>query len=255
MQLPTLSSMPTLRSRSICNLETYDEYSRKVQFLRQFPHRRNRVRRAGRRQAAQGRGQGRRSSWRSATARSPARRSAMAAGIEAIDAGQTHYCPSLGLPEFREAIAKFVQRRVRHPGDGRERRRRPRGQAVRAVLLRAVPRTRRRRAGLQPALPDVRAEHPAPRRRARVPPAHARRTPSARTSSDVEQFVEDRAARPKAIFLNSPHNPTGGVATERRPARPSPTSSAARTWRSSATSRTATWSGRAGTSRSWPSRG
>ena len=37
--------------------------------------------------------------------------------------------------------------------------------------------------------------------------------------NDVESFIK-KTPRAKAIFLNSPHNPTGGVATEQRPARP-----------------------------------
>src|SRR5437870_14537 len=39
----------------------------------------------------------------------PSAASAIRAGKEAIDAGQTHYCPSLGLPEFRAAIARTVR--------------------------------------------------------------------------------------------------------------------------------------------------
>src|SRR6059058_227237 len=36
----------------------------------------------------------------------PSTRSALEAGKKAIDDGATHYCPSLGLPSFREAIAR-----------------------------------------------------------------------------------------------------------------------------------------------------
>src|SRR5207248_10430396 len=36
----------------------------------------------------------------------PSTKSALAAGKAAIDAGQTHYCPSLGLPELRETAAR-----------------------------------------------------------------------------------------------------------------------------------------------------
>src|SRR6476620_3031829 len=35
----------------------------------------------------------------------PSSTSALSAGKKAIDAGATHYCPSMGLPEFREALA------------------------------------------------------------------------------------------------------------------------------------------------------
>src|SRR6516165_9301529 len=36
----------------------------------------------------------------------PSSKSAIAAGKQAIDEGVTHYCSSLGLPEFRETIAR-----------------------------------------------------------------------------------------------------------------------------------------------------
>src|SRR5205085_8378136 len=35
----------------------------------------------------------------------PSTKSALAAGLDAIHAGATHYCASSGLPEFRETIA------------------------------------------------------------------------------------------------------------------------------------------------------
>ena len=69
--------------------------------------------------------------------------------------------------------------------------------------------------------------------------------------NDVERFVK-QTPRARAIFLNSPHNPTGGVATE-DDLRASPTWCAAGTSPSSATSPTATWSGPAGTRRCWRS--
>src|SRR5450755_3314097 len=35
----------------------------------------------------------------------PSTKSALKAGLEAIHANQTHYCASLGLPSFRDAVA------------------------------------------------------------------------------------------------------------------------------------------------------
>jgi len=40
----------------------------------------------------------------------PSTKSALAAGTEAIHGGATHYCASLGLPEFREALAENYRR-------------------------------------------------------------------------------------------------------------------------------------------------
>src|SRR5437867_7433679 len=37
-------------------------------------------------------------------------RSALAAGVRAIEQGATHYCPSPGLPAFREAVARQYAR-------------------------------------------------------------------------------------------------------------------------------------------------
>src|SRR3954464_9656883 len=40
----------------------------------------------------------------------PSTRSALQGGIRAIENHATHYCPSLGLPSFREAIARNYQK-------------------------------------------------------------------------------------------------------------------------------------------------
>src|SRR6516164_3055337 len=40
----------------------------------------------------------------------PSTRSALAAGIEAIRGGETHYGPSLGIAAFREAVAENYRR-------------------------------------------------------------------------------------------------------------------------------------------------
>ncbi len=133
------------------------------------------------------------------------------AGILAIEENKTGYCPSLGLPEFREAAARFLKEEFRipvgaenivvasgakpfeqyfaeaflDPGDG--------------VLIFSpqfptyVPNLERRgaRAVLAPLSPE----------RQFRPSAEA-----------VERFLAEDP-QPRAIFLNSPHNPTGGVAT------------------------------------------
>ena len=40
----------------------------------------------------------------------PTTASARSAGFKAIEEGQTHYCPSAGLPEMRSAAAEIMQR-------------------------------------------------------------------------------------------------------------------------------------------------
>ena len=140
----------------------------------------------------------------------PTSPAALEAGVEAIGAGHTHYGPSLGLPEFRAAAAEYVARQYALPvtadhvvvGPGR--------QDLRAALLRGVRQSRRRGARFQPALPDLSGEHPAGGARmvlSRLRAPHDFRPDLA----DVERFLASDPS-PKAIFLNSPHNPTGGVA-------------------------------------------
>lgn len=136
---------------------------------------------------------------------------ALAAAHAALDADLTHYGPSLGLPEFRAVIARtlaneygvdlgadhvavgagakifqtFFCEAFLEPGD--------------AVLVfepafpTYVPNIRRR--GAQPVLAPLRPER------------HFRPDPD-----DLARFLREQS-RPRAVFLNSPHNPTGGVVT------------------------------------------
>ncbi len=141
----------------------------------------------------------------------PSTCSARAAGIHAIENHATHYCPSLGLSSFREVIAanyhrefgvdvsaenvvvgpgakifeQFFCEAFLDPGD--------------AVLVFSPhfptygPNIERR--GARPIYSTLRQEN-------QFRP----------DLNDVERFVRT-TSRAKAIFLNSPHNPTGGVAT------------------------------------------
>lgn len=141
----------------------------------------------------------------------PTTKFAAEAGIAAIQAGETHYGPSAGLPQFRHAAAEFVNREYGlnvsaanvvaghgakifellfceaflNPGD--------------EVLVFSphfptyVPNIERR--GAKARFATLQQEHEFRPR-----------------AEDVERFLVE-SPRPKAIFLNSPHNPTGGVAT------------------------------------------
>lgn len=142
----------------------------------------------------------------------PATAHAKRVATEAIAADQSHYCPSLGLPELRAAAARYVEREhgIRataenvviaagakpfelffceaflNPGDG--------------VLVFSphfptyVPNIARR--GARAVFSSLRQEHDF---RPNI--------------ADIEHFLATDPA-PRAIFLNTPHNPTGGVATE-----------------------------------------
>jgi len=141
----------------------------------------------------------------------PTTASAAAAGIAAIESGMTHYCPSSGIPEFREAAAAFVSREFGIPATAEN---------IVAGVGAKVFETFFCEAFLDPGdgvlvfdpyfptyIPNIE------RRGARAWLSDLREEDSFRPRlSEVERFLRD-AARPRAIFLNSPHNPTGGVAT------------------------------------------
>jgi aspartate aminotransferase len=133
------------------------------------------------------------------------------AGIAAIESGQTHYCPSAGLPELRAAAAAYVNREHRL--------------AVTAANIVVAPGAKPFElffceAFLDPGdgvlvfspyfptyLPNI------ARRGARAVLAPLRQEHGFRPEMDqVRRFLQ-RDPRPRAIFLNSPHNPTGGVTT------------------------------------------
>ncbi|MBM4184940.1 MAG: aminotransferase class I/II-fold pyridoxal phosphate-dependent enzyme [Gemmatimonadetes bacterium] len=136
---------------------------------------------------------------------------AVDAAARAIREGQTRYGPSLGMPEYRAAAARYVNREYGlnvaaenviagqgakifeqlfceaflNPGDG--------------VLV------------FSPHFPTYPPN--IERRGARVVLSRLEAAREFRPDpAEVRRFI-DRDPSPRAIFLNSPHNPTGGVAT------------------------------------------
>ena len=135
------------------------------------------------------------------------------AGREAIAAGQTRYCASLGLPELRDAAARYMRDQFGVPASRDKRRRRHRHQSVRAVLLRGPSWIRGTESwsSARTFRPTCRTSSGAAAARSSTP---LRQEDAFRPSlAAVERFLAEDP-RPRAIFLNSPHNPTGGVATE-----------------------------------------
>ncbi len=136
---------------------------------------------------------------------------AKAAGILAIEENRTGYGPSLGLPEFREGAARFVREEfgieataenvvvgsgakpfeqyfaeaLLEPGDG--------------VLI------------FSPQFPTYIPNLDRRGARAVLEPLRAGDGFRPRAEA-VRRFLENDP-QPRAVFLNSPHNPTGGVAT------------------------------------------
>ncbi len=137
--------------------------------------------------------------------------SAKSAGVQAIQNNQSHYCPSPGIPEFREAAARFVKREFGIPAEAKNIVAGPGAKVFEQFFCEAF---------LDPGdgvlvfgpyfptyLPNIE------RRGARAVVRPLRQANQFRPEiAEIERFLaEDRA--PRAIFLNSPHNPTGGVAT------------------------------------------
>jgi aspartate aminotransferase len=141
----------------------------------------------------------------------PSPPAAKAAAVAAIEGDQTHYCAAAGLPEFRQAAADFVRAEF--------------GLDVSAENIvvgsgAKIFETLFCQAFLDPGdgvlvfspffptyLPNIAA------RGARVRLADLKQANNFRPDlAEVERFLHDDP-HPKAIFLNSPHNPTGGVAT------------------------------------------
>ncbi len=140
----------------------------------------------------------------------PSTKAAVEAGINAIRGGHTRYGPSLGLPEFRQAAAEYVNREY--------------GLSVAAENIVAGPGAKNFEqlfceAFLNPGdgvlvfSPYFPTYPPnIARRGGRIVLSNLKQSREFRPNlDDVERFLNDDPS-PKAIFLNSPHNPTGGVA-------------------------------------------
>ena len=141
----------------------------------------------------------------------PSTSHAVAAGIQAIQNGATHYCPSPGLPDFRETIAHNYQREF-GVGIGPEN-----------VIVAPGAKVFEQffcEAFLDPGdavlvfTPHFPTYGPnIDRRGARAVFSPLRQANQFRPDlDDVRRFLNG-TPRARAIFLNSPHNPTGGVAT------------------------------------------
>jgi aspartate aminotransferase len=133
------------------------------------------------------------------------------AGIRAIEENETGYCPSLGLPDFRAAAAGFVSAEFGYPA-----------QAENIVVA----------SGAKPFEqyfaeavldPDDGVLVFSPQFPTYVPNIQRRGARAVLSALSVENQFRPRAEavkqflatdpNPRAIILNSPHNPTGGVAT------------------------------------------
>jgi aspartate aminotransferase len=137
---------------------------------------------------------------------------ALAGGIDAIRDNQTHYCPSPGIPEFREAAAEFVRSEFGIPARMENIVAGPGAKVFEQFFCEAFVDPGDGVLVFSPYFPTYVPN--IQRRGARPVFAPLTQANSFRPAlDDIERFIADDPS-PRAIFLNSPHNPTGGVATE-----------------------------------------
>ena len=141
----------------------------------------------------------------------PTTSSAIHAAHAAIDAGLTHYCPSLGLPAFRETIARTVNAEFGIPATAENVVVGPGAKVFETYFCEAFLEPGDAVLLFQPAFPTF--EPNIARRGARPVYVPLRQENQFRPDvAAIERFVKSEP-NARAIFLNFPHNPTGGVAT------------------------------------------
>jgi aspartate aminotransferase len=141
----------------------------------------------------------------------PSTASAVKAAHAAIDAGLTHYCPSAGLPEFRDTIAKTVKAEFGIPATAENVVVGPGAKVFETYFCEAFLEPGDAVLVFQPAFPTF--EPNIVRRGARPVYVPLKQENQFRPDiAAIERFVKSEP-KARAIFLNFPHNPTGGVAT------------------------------------------
>jgi aspartate aminotransferase len=141
----------------------------------------------------------------------PTPAAAVDAARRAIDEGQTRYGPSLGLPEFREAAARYVEREYGLEVEGANVVAGPGAKNFEQLFCEAFLDPGDGVLVFSPHFPTYPPN--IQRRGARVVLARLEAAKGFRPDPEaVRRFVREDPS-PRAIFLNSPHNPTGGIAT------------------------------------------
>src|SRR4051794_11406722 len=138
--------------------------------------------------------------------------SAIEAGIKAIKDNQSHYCPSLGIMPFRDAVAATYQKEYGIRVTAENVVVGPGAKVFEQFFCEAFLNPDDAVLVFTPHFPTYGPN--IERRRARAVYAPLRQENQFRPDlNDVDRFLKE-VPRARAIFLNSPHNPTGGVATE-----------------------------------------
>ena len=138
---------------------------------------------------------------------------ALEAGIDALRRGLTHYGPSVGLAEFRAAAAAYVNREYGLKATAEQVIAGPGAKNFEQLFCEAFVEPNDGVLVFSPHFPTYGPN--IARRGGRMCLSTLIAERAFRPSlDDVQQFI-DNDPSPKAIFLNSPNNPTGGVATEK----------------------------------------
>ncbi|MBA4063977.1 MAG: aminotransferase [Isosphaera sp.] len=141
----------------------------------------------------------------------PTTASALKAGKAALDAGMTRYAPSLGLPEFRQTIADTVRAEFGIPAAAENVVVAPGAKPFEQFFCELFLEPGDAVLVFQPAFPTY---EPNIVRRGAVPVYRPlRQENDFRPDLDAVRDFVTRQPKARAVFLNSPHNPTGGVAT------------------------------------------
>lgn len=142
----------------------------------------------------------------------PSTKSALAAGKKAIDEGATHYCASMGLPQFREVIAETVRKEFGVPAQAENVVVGPGAKVFETYFCELFIEPGDEVLLFSPQFPTF---EPNIVRRGGIPVHSPLKQENAFRPdlNDVERFIKT-SKKPRAVFLNSPHNPTGGVATK-----------------------------------------
>lgn len=133
------------------------------------------------------------------------------AGIKALKEGWTHYTPSGGMPELREVVAKHVSRSIGVPITSDEVVIVPGAKPTIFYTFMALVEEGDEVIYPNPGFPIY--ESMINFLRARPKPIHLREENNFRL--DVNELADSITDRTRLIVLNSPHNPTGGVLSEK----------------------------------------
>ena len=136
---------------------------------------------------------------------------AIEAGVQAIRDGHSRYGPSLGIMEFRKAAAEYVNREYALSVTGDHVVAGPGAKNFEQLFCEAFLNAGDGVLIFSPHFPTYPPN--VFRRNARVVLSELKASHDFRPNlDDVRRFLASDKS-PRAIFLNSPHNPTGGVAT------------------------------------------